>query len=302
MFDENREEKYIDNVLLLKLNMGETTFSLDEVSGYGNFRAKIKELEKDCIVWKTGDREYAIIVDIGELRKYVVQHGTVIGGYEQCPKKGAEYDITLDKIVETFWKIQETNGDTDKDSGGEEREQYIEARRQTLLERLSKMDNVDNATNNEEEDKERIKEIERRRRALMERLRRMNEKDDSADADEEHVQDNQTLDLRESLIKCLERGLQDKSDSDKFILDLEGSPEFELKFVNDGKSLKISDGGKTLTQVSQTKRKINNVLKEFVPVKLEGNEISITIENPFGTLKALLTLYSAIDAVKKMKR
>lgn len=95
--------------------------------------------------------------------------------------------------------------------------------------------------------------------------------------------------------------MQDKSDDDKFILGFDGEPKFELKFVNDGRSLKISDGGKTLEQISQTNRKINNVLKGFNPVKLEGDEISITLDNPFGTLMALMTLYSAIEAVKKMK-
>ncbi len=129
----------------------------------------------------------------------------------------------------------------------------------------------------------------------------IDEKADSDDGNETEEQDDGSTDLRSVLIECLEQGLQYKSDDENYILGLNGELQFELKFVNDGSALKLSDGGKTLAQITQTARKINKVLKDFAPVILEEGEICITIENPYGTLMALLTLYSAVNAIKKMK-
>lgn len=217
-------------------------------------------------------------------------------------------------VEEYYAKFGNPNSEQEQ-SEDDERERYIEERRRALMERLRRMsddedDNSDeDAESDEDDDDEQARReyLEKRRAELIARMRQScNDNDEDGDAeseddDEEDEQDDNTVDLRAVLIECLERGLQDKSDNDKFILGLDGESKFELKFVNDGRSLKISDGGKTVEQVSQTKRKINNVLKSYAPVKLEGEEISITIDNPYGTLMALLTLYSAIDAVKKMK-
>ncbi len=208
-------------------------------------------------------------------------------------------------------------GNTDiaqEQSEDEERERFIEEHRRALMERLSRMsdddeDDESDDEDDEEDDEERARReyLERRRAELIERMRQSCNDDDgdgdaeSEDDEEADEREDNSIDLRAVLIECLERGLQDVSDDDKFILGFDGEPKFQLKFVNGGSSLRISDGGKTLEQVSQTKRKINNVLKSFEPVKLEDDEISITLENPYGTLMALLTLYSAIDAVKKMK-
>lgn len=162
--------------------------------------------------------------------------------------------------------------------------------------------------------------LEARRKELIMRMQALehakNHVDDTEDADEEDMDflgttdknedsdienDEGKADLRPILIECLTQCLQDNSDEQKYILGLDGDLQVELNFVNDGSALRLSDGGQTLASSSQTNRKIKNVLKGFAPVILEGEEICITIENPYGTLMALLTLYSAIDAVKKMK-
>lgn len=217
--------------------------------------------------------------------------------------------------VEEYYAKFGNPGREQEQSEDEERERYIEERRRALMERLSRMsdDEDDNSDEDDESDDEdddeqaRREYLEKRRAELIARMRQSCNDDDedvdaeSEDDDEEDEQDDNTVDLRAVLIECLERGLQDKSNNDKFILGLNGEPKFELKFVNDGKSLTISDCGKTVEQVSQTKRKISNVLKSFAPVRMDEEEISITIDNPYGTLMALLTLYSAIEAIKKMK-
>ena len=83
---------------------------------------------------------------------------------------------------------------------------------------------------------------------------------------------------------------------------MEDGLNFELKFVQNGSALRISDCGMIFPAVGQTRRKVKNVLKNYSSVVLEEDgEISITVENVFGTLMALMTLYSAVDAVKKMK-
>lgn len=174
-------------------------------------------------------------------------------------------------------KVQEQSED-------EERERYIEERRRALMERLSRMSDDDDSDEDDENEENDSDE---------------NENDD--DEDRNDAPDNNVFDFRSILIECLERGLQNKSDDDKYILGLDGEPKFEFKFVNEGCSLKISDGGETLTHISQTKRKIKNILKSFAPVKLVDDEISITIDNPYSTLIALLMLFSAIEAVRKMK-
>ncbi len=149
---------------------------------------------------------------------------------------------------------------------------------------------------------DRLREIENRRRALTERLHRMNDFDDEDDDDEYEPEEDREVDLREALIRCLECGLQEITCEKKYILGMEDGLNFELKFVQNGSALRISDCGMIFPAVGQTRRKVKNVLKNYSSVVLEEDgEISITVENVFGTLMALMTLYSAVDAVKKMK-
>lgn len=144
--------------------------------------------------------------------------------------------------------------------------------------------------------------LERRRRELMERMRLMNmdDDDDSEDSEDDEDMDIMRSDLRSTLSRCFLSGLQDKNDEEKCILKLSGDTEFSLRFVFHGRALRISDEGNTLPQVELTRRKVENILKKYAPVSLEYNgEICVTVVKPQGLLMALLTLYAAIDAVKK---
>ncbi len=168
-------------------------------------------------------------------------------------------------------------------------------------------DDVDdnNQADGEQDDRTRREFLEKRRQELIARMQQPfgNYEDDSAakDKNNEDREVDTEVDLRTFLIKCLERGLQYKSKDGKYVVGLDGQTQFELKFIRDSDMLMISDGGKTLQQTVQSKRKIKNVLKRFEPVVLENEEISISVKNPFGTLMGLLILYSAVDAVKKIK-
>lgn len=221
--------------------------------------------------------------------------------------------MSAEKYIKKFGnpnKIQE-------ESENEERKRSVEERRRQLMERLSRMTEAENLDDDDEddnnEDDEDVDEqarreyLEKRRAELIARMQQSFNNEDKRDvieredADDKDEQDDKAIYLKKFLLECFERGLQEDPNDDKYILDLDGEPKFEFKFVNDGGALKISDGGKTLRQVGLSKRKVENILKSFVPVKLEGEEVFITITNPFGTLMAVLILYSATDALKKRK-
>lgn len=119
--------------------------------------------------------------------------------------------------------------------------------------------------------------------------------------DDDDDDDDERVDWRTVLVRSFDSGLVPTSGEDKYILGLDGRLDLELKFINNHGELRISDGGKTVGSSNQTKRRIANVLKAFAPVKLENNEIVIVIDNPLGTLSALLRLYAAMQAVKNMK-
>lgn len=211
-------------------------------------------------------------------------------------------------VEEYFRKFGNPNK-KQEESEDEERERIIRERRRVLMERLSMMtenaDSDDEDEVDEDTDEQTRREyLEKRRAELITRMKRSfySENDDflSNDIDAEVDLDEKAIDLKSVLFKSLVYGLQENANDDKFILGFDGEPKYEFKLVNDDGALKISDGGKTLMQVPCTKRKVKNILKRYAPVILEDEEISITIENPYGTLMALLMLFSAIDAVMKM--
>lgn len=151
------------------------------------------------------------------------------------------------------------------------------------------------------DDEERRKCIEERRRALMERMHNIDDSDKESESDGNADVKSNHVSLKTILVECFARGLQEKSTGESYIFDLDGESKFELKFVCEGNSLRISDGGKTLAETKRTKTNVKNVLKDFALVTLEDDEIAITIDKPLGALKALLTLYSAVAVVKKIK-
>lgn len=127
------------------------------------------------------------------------------------------------------------------------------------------------------------------------------EEDEEDEEDDDDDQDFGEVDLKDILMGSFERSIDYYLDKENCILDLDDETQARFKLVYDYKALKISDGGKTLAQSHKSKQKIKNVLKGFERVVLDGEEISVTIGKPSETLVGLLTLYSAIVAVKKMK-
>ena len=123
------------------------------------------------------------------------------------------------------------------------------------------------------------------------------ESDEKTDASD----DEDEFDFRSALIEAFGSGLKN-SGPDKFTIGLNDGTQFELKFIRDGNALRISDGGRTVTESGQTRRKVINVLNGFAQVGLDENgEISVTVEIPACTLMSLLTLYAAVSAVKRIK-
>ncbi len=101
------------------------------------------------------------------------------------------------------------------------------------------------------------------------------------------------------LIECLSLGLKEKGKNNQYALEIDAENVFELKFVDNGNLLKISDGGGALAKTSQSNRKIMNILKSFDSVSLDGVELVVTVDSPENLFKAILNLYAAVCAVKK---
>lgn len=101
--------------------------------------------------------------------------------------------------------------------------------------------------------------------------------------------------LRKSMTGCL----AELSNGNTCIMNLDGEPEYELKFIRNGCAVTISDRGATVGASTLTRRRIKNILKSRAPVELNGDAIEITVENPFGLLMGLMRLYAAIDAVRR---
>lgn len=164
-------------------------------------------------------------------------------------------------------------------------------------------DPEDIVKSSEEEEQKRI--VELRREALMARFRAMKEdKEDDDDEDEDDEDDDEDSDddfyeLMSNLTESIRYRFEGKNDEGKCIFAFDRETNFELSFLED--RIIISDGGSTLKMVQQSERRIRNVLKEYNSVKLENEEIFIIVEDGIGTIKSLLTLYAAIDAVKRMK-
>lgn len=198
--------------------------------------------------------------------------------------------IEKDEFIKKFGN-PDSDESEDKDDSGEEDFN-------SLMERLSCMD--DDGDDEEDIDKaaqERREYLEKRRQELIERMKREINEDEANDDDEE---DEPTgADLRQVLTDCVMDGLSEAEEG-QYVLNLDGEPAFEFEFVCDGSELYISDGGETLKNTQLTKRKIRNILKEYPHIVLgENGKISVTLDSPDSTFMSLLNLYAAVDAIKK---
>lgn len=108
--------------------------------------------------------------------------------------------------------------------------------------------------------------------------------------------------LRDVFSDCLQLSLKSGEQGKYFIVNEAQKPEFEISFVKNGDAMRISDCGETVKNSDQTTRRIKNLLKGYPPVRLDENgELFVEFDGCFGVLFSLMTLYAAVDAVKKMK-
>lgn len=174
-------------------------------------------------------------------------------------------------------------------------------------------DDDDDADDDEDEDDDEINEIFKKFLDDADKNDDDDEDDDEYDEDEENEKDDELprlskphitgpdFELKPFLVECFIRGLYENEAGDKFVIGFGNEHGFELKFVNDGKQLRIGDKGGSVANTQAGKRRITNLLKSYPQVRLEGDELCITLENPAETLMGLLTLYAAADAVKRLK-
>ena len=135
------------------------------------------------------------------------------------------------------------------------------------------------------------------------------DEDDEDDEDDEenadfstNIKTDDSFDVKEGLSECIKFGLRKKTGEDKYILGYNKDEKFEIYFTNEGRFLKISDGGQTCCDKLDKMRKIKNLIKDYAPVAIDDNrELYIEIESPIESLTAMLKLYAAIDAVNRIK-
>lgn len=123
----------------------------------------------------------------------------------------------------------------------------------------------------------------------------------NGDDDDDDDDDDYDVDPKALIVSAVGECLQSTADENVYIFGLDGEPDFELKFVRDGRAVVISDCGRTVERTELTKRRITNILKDRAPVMLNGDAIEISVENPYGLLKGLMLFYAAVDAVRRAK-
>ena len=129
-----------------------------------------------------------------------------------------------------------------------------------------------------------------------------------AEEDDDDYWDVTAVDKMEAvLFDGITNQIRWNSEDNEFIARLENMTYFAFQFDFDKKTLKIHDKGDTARRAEASIRRIENVLKQYPNVTFEKspyldlNVISVTIINPNAILEALMILYAAVDAVKKLK-
>lgn len=74
---------------------------------------------------------------------------------------------------------------------------------------------------------------------------------------------------------------------------------FKVNKITD--KIKITDGGRTILDNKELLKRANRILKDFNEVILDGNKLTVIIEHKDNVLCAMMTLYAAILAVRKLK-
>lgn len=198
--------------------------------------------------------------------------------------------ITKDEFVKLFGNF---DGDIDDDEKRSSRfGKYSDSLRNSILDRLrSDLDDEGEDEDEEEDDdsdEDGIEDIS------FPEPRKIICSDDG-------IVDISAVNVAAALAESVQCSVHEEG-NEKFVLGLDGLPDFSFKFVRNGSSLRISDGGQTLASSKLSRRQIQNRIKQYeLPIELSEDEISITIANPTGTLKALLVLYALIDSVTKGK-
>ncbi len=112
---------------------------------------------------------------------------------------------------------------------------------------------------------------------------------------------DENVDLKQTLMSCMYLGLNRTTDKNKFIFGDKEDDRLDFTFIHDGFDLRISDGGRTLKNSTIAEVAVKAVLSEYEGVALEDGVISIIVANPLNTITSLLRIYSAVQAVKKIR-
>lgn len=171
-------------LLLEKLNMGETRFRLPKMSDDGNglpfdVLFELKELASKGYIRQEGEGIFLITVDIGTMRKYVLEKERAVPEEDVGPNSA---ELDCNEIMQSVWRLKSVGGlpivpedDGDDDDDEDDEPDSDEVDRQEIMRRRREF-------------------LEKRRRELMELIHRdvddEDDKDDDDKDDEDGDEDN----------------------------------------------------------------------------------------------------------------
>ena len=106
--------------------------------------------------------------------------------------------------------------------------------------------------------------------------------------------------FRAALMNALKGSVKDDDGEEQIVVRPPNEPQVEFKYGKSGDTPYLSDGGKTAAECGKSKERIQAVLKDYAPVRLDdGGAITVPVTEPSAALASLLLLYAAVHAVKK---
>lgn len=174
-------------------------------------------------------------------------------------------------------------------------------------------DGLDPEGDSEDDEKECQKKIdfEEHKRAILERLQAQLAKEDENNEydyddcddrnDKVEYEPDRYFKIKSGLLRSVMSGMRCYENDNQSFIVFDGEPEFAFTVKIKENVFQISDGGNTL-YCAADRQTVIDTLKSYAPVFLCGNEISINITDELKLLWAIMQLYSAIAAIKRIKR
>lgn len=307
--------------ILLKLNLGQKTITLDDVIGVveteplksitskrTEFQKIFQDLQQQNIVIEDEEDVFNITVDVPALREYIL---TISGHNASDNEKGAVSAATSKDVIKQEWTLKDNNYGEDaspfKNSQTSRRsnsENHSPANRK-LFDLLDDDDEEDDDINIDDDDDDiDIDDIydDTNENITNETIENLLDIIESADG-------NSGIEYeRQQIIKSLKSGVNVDIVDKKIFVDMPSmdiyctDKQFEL--VQEGVTTYFTDQGETIKTMRErgqleepgVKHAIDEILS-FCPVELVGDKLRIEVDEPVYAYDALMFLYAARERI-----